>query len=380
MGLESAEKLLAELIALPSVNPAFLPPNDRRAGEARMVDFLASKAASAGLDLDFQEVFPGRNNLLVHCFPSGKIKRRILLAPHLDTVGAVDMPDSMFNPRKKAGKLHGRGACDTKGSVAAMFQAVLNLASHSKRPNDTEIIFAGLIDEEHAQTGSRKLAQKKIKADLGIVGEPTELKLITAHKGDLWLKLVTRGKAAHGARPELGENAVHKMAHVVEILETDYARSLTRKKHPILGCGTINVGMIRGGTQPNIVPDYCEIEVDRRTIPGEDDDKVQQDLLNFVRAFGVPAELINSKTAPCYALETDPNLPLVRDFMSLLGQKKPLGVDFFCDASILARGGIPCVVFGPGNIAQAHTQDEWIELESLRDGTRFLTQFLERQP
>jgi acetylornithine deacetylase/succinyl-diaminopimelate desuccinylase-like protein len=256
---------------------------------------------------------------------------------------------------------------------------LLNVAKGGKRPQNTEIIFVGLIDEENAQTGSRTLTKKRLKVDLGIVGEPTELELITAHKGDLWLKLITRGTAAHGARPELGVNAVHKMAHVVEILETDYARSLTKKRHPILGCGTVNVGMIRGGTQPNIVPDHCEIQVDRRTIPGETDEKVQQDLLKFVRAFGVAAELVNSKS-PCYALETDPNLPLVRDFMSLLGQKKPLGVDFFCDASILAHGGIPCVVFGPGNIAQAHTQDEWIELESLKTGTRMLQQFLERQP
>lgn len=380
MALQPVEILLAELIALPSVNPAFLPAKDPRAGEDRMVDFLASKAAAAGLDLDFQEVFPGRNNLLVHCLPRGQVKRRILLAPHLDTVGAVDMPDSMFVPTKKAGKLHGRGACDTKGSVAAMFQAVLNIAGSMSRPKSTEIIFVGLIDEENAQTGSRVLARKKLKVDLGIVGEPTELKLVTAHKGDLWLKLITRGTAAHGARPELGVNAVRKMAGVVEVLENQYARSLKKRKHPILGCGTINVGMIHGGTQPNIVPDYCEIQVDRRTIPGEDDEEVQAEMIKFIRGAGAEAELINSKTGPCYALETNPDLPPVREFMNLLGQKKPAGVDFFCDASILAHGGIPSVVFGPGNIAQAHTQDEWISLESLRGGTRFLEEFLQRQP
>jgi acetylornithine deacetylase/succinyl-diaminopimelate desuccinylase-like protein len=377
---ECPEQLLAELIALPSVNPAFLPAGDLRAGERRVADYLASNAASAGLPVEFQEVhaLPGRSNLIVRYGPS-RPRRRILLAPHLDTVGAVDMPETHFQPRTRAAKMHGRGACDTKGSVAAMFTALLRLA-RSTPPRETEVIFAGLADEENGQEGSRALAALPWKADLAIVGEPTELKVITAHKGDLWLKLTTRGQAAHGARPELGVNAVHAMAKVIDALENNYARILRRRKHPVLGSPTINVGMVRGGTQPNIVPDHCEIEIDRRTIPGEKDRTVQREIVRFLAGRDLNVGLASAKTKPCLPLETDARLPLVRQFMELTGQRSPLGVDYFCDASILAGGGTPSVVFGPGNIAQAHTQDEWISIRSLRDATEMLTHFLRSQP
>jgi succinyl-diaminopimelate desuccinylase len=379
--VESPEKLLAELIALPSVNPAFLPAGDERAGEWRVADFMASRAAGAGLSVDFQEVFPAasgrraRSNLVVRWGPD-KPRRRVLLAPHLDTVGSLHMPASDFNPRTKNGRLHGRGACDTKGSVAAMFTALLRMAENGSSSRETEIVFAGLVDEENGQEGSRALAQSSFKADLGIVGEPTELRIVTAHKGDLWLKLVTRGKAAHGARPELGRNAVHSMARAIDLLETKYARALSRRKHPLLGSPTINVGTVRGGTQPNIVPDRCEIEVDRRTIPGENDTAVRAEIVAFLKKAGVPVEMENSKTNECRPLETDVNLPILQKLLAVRRQSTPIGVDFFCDAAILAAGGIPCVVFGPGNIAQAHTADEWISLRSLQRATDLLTRFL----
>jgi len=378
--MKSCARLLAELLALPSVNPAFLPAGDARAGEGRVADFLASAAGQVGLAVEFQEVFPGRANLLARLIPAGKITGRILLAPHLDTVGSAEMPEAHFQPRIKSGRLYGRGACDTKGSVAAMFTALGRIARGGRRPAGTEIIFAGLADEENAQAGSRALVKAKFKADLAIVGEPTELKVITAHKGDLWLKLITLGKAAHGSRPELGENAVHAMARVIDALETQYQARLRKRWHPLLGPATVNVGAVRGGTQPNIVPDRCEIEIDRRTIPGERDGAVRREILNFLAAEGHEAQMENFKTAVCAPLETDPELPLVRELMGRAGQRKPLGADFFCDAAVLAAGGIPSVVFGPGSIAQAHTADEWIALDSLERAADLLEGFLRAQP
>ena len=153
------EKLLAELIALPSVNPAFLPPRHPHAGEKRVADFLAVVAARAGLEVEFQKILAdghhGRSNLIARLRPKNKIRQTILLAPHLDTVGA---DGTRFIPQRKNGRLHGRGACDTKGSVAAMLSALCELANSKSRPLETEIVFAGLIDEEHAQAGSRALA------------------------------------------------------------------------------------------------------------------------------------------------------------------------------------------------------------------------------
>jgi acetylornithine deacetylase/succinyl-diaminopimelate desuccinylase-like protein len=206
------------------------------------------------------------------------------------------------------------------------------------------------------------------------------LQVVTAHKGSLWLELETRGKAAHGATPHLGQNAIHEMARIVQILETDYAAQLRKRKHKLLGAATVNVGTISGGTQPNIVPDFCKISVDRRTLPGETDAKVRNEIAALLRMKKLSAKISSAKLAPALPLETNYKLPLVQKFMKCVGQTKPLGVDFFCDAAILSAGGIPSVVFGPGDIAQAHTADEWISIAELERGKNLLLRFLNSLP
>lgn len=372
-------QLLRDLVALPSVNPALLPAGDPRAGEHRVADFLIATGAKAGLTVETREIFPGRSNVFLRLTPSGTVKHHIVLAPHMDTVGGDNL-DKLLNPEIRNGRLYGRGACDTKGCVAAMLTAVLDTARSAQRPQDTEIVFIGLIDEEVQQSGSRAVAASGFEADLAIVGEPTQLKVITAHKGDVWLWLETTGKAAHGARPELGDNAIHRMAKVVELLETKYAQGLKKRKHPLLGHGTVNVGTIQGGFQSNIVPAHCTISIDRRTLPGETETSVRRELTAFFKQHGVIVKLAKGKGVPCLALETDHEQPLVQALMELNRQTKPIGVDYFCDAAVLAQGGIPSIVFGPGDIAQAHTGDEWISLSSLERGTALLTRFLKSLP
>jgi acetylornithine deacetylase/succinyl-diaminopimelate desuccinylase-like protein len=323
-------------------------------------------------------VFKGRPNLLAKLSPDGAKRQRVVLAPHLDTVGG-DL-DKIFRPRVRGDRLHGRGACDTKGCVAAMMTALMKLASVGRCPRNTEIILAGLVDEENGQGGSRALVASGFKADLAIVGEPTGLHVVTAHKGDLWLQLETRGKAAHGSKPELGKNAVHEMARIVDVFETTYAGILRRRSHPLLGRPTVNVGTIAGGSQPNIVPDRCRISIDRRTIPGESEAGVRREIRGLLRRHKLNATLLNIRGAPCPALETDPKLPLVTEFLRAAGGGKPLGVDYFCDAAVLAGGGIPSVVFGPGDIAQAHTADEWVSIRQLEEATRLLFRFLSSLP
>jgi acetylornithine deacetylase/succinyl-diaminopimelate desuccinylase-like protein len=417
--MSRTEKLLAAIIALPSVNPAFAPAAGAAArpgrlrqanfGEKNVADFLATVAARSGLEIEFQAVdlkgwsetigepgladghlgsrgrSPHRtnesnlvcSNLIARLRPPNKIRRTILLAPHLDTVSAED---SQFIPRRKNGCLHGRGACDTKGSVAAMLTALCELAESKSRPRETEIIFAGLIDEENAQAGSRALVASGFKADLAIVGEPTKLQVVTAHKGSLWLQLATRGRAAHGATPHLGKNAVLQMARIVEILETDYAAHLRRRKHKLLGAGTVNVGTIAGGAQPNIVPDRCMISIDRRTLPGETEAGVRREIAALLKSKKMSATISSTKLAPALPMETNDKIPLVQAFLRSTGQTKPVGVDYFCDAAVLSAAAIPSVVFGPGDIAQAHTADEWISLAELERGKNLLLNFLKSLP
>ena len=370
--------MLRELIAIPSVNPAF--SQEPGAGEQKIAEFLAGIAATAGLPVELHEVLPNRPNFLTRLTPSGKARQRVLLAPHTDTVGAPGESSKLFRPDQRNGRIYGRGSCDTKGSIAAMLTALLRIAGSGRRPAETEIIFAGLIDEENAQSGSRALVEKGFKADLAVIGEPTLLEVITAHKGDVWLRLDTRGKAAHGARPELGKNAIHEMARIVDLLETRYAEQLAKRPHPLLGRATINVGSIAGGTQPNIVPAQCFITVDRRTLPGETELDVRREIKAILRKHGLKATLASARNAPCLPLETDADLPLIQHLFGVAGQKAPAGVDYFCDAAVLAQGGTPSVVFGPGDIKQAHTADEWISTRSLEEATNLLEKFLRSLP
>ena len=372
-------RLLRDLIATPSVNPAFMPEGDPRAGEERMAHLVLSVSRKAGLDVDSETVAPRRSNVLVRLSPPGKVQHRILLGPHLDTVGFPNL-ESQLVPRMRDGKVFGRGACDTKGCVAAMLSALIRVARSGSRPKNTEIQFVGFIDEENEQMGSRHHARHHAPVDLAIVGEPTRLEVVTAHKGDVWLRLKTTGRSAHGATPHLGRNAVHAMARVVDLLETTYRQQLSRRTHPLLGTPTINVGAIRGGTQPNIVPDQCVIDVDRRTLPGETEASVRRELRELFRSEGVRVSFEPLRLSPCDPLETSPDLSWVQTLCRAARRNRTLGVHYFCDAAPLAKAGTPAVVFGPGDIAQAHTAEEWISIASLERGTDILERFLRSLP
>ena len=364
-----------DLIALPSVNPAFFSDPNLH-GEHRVAEFLASAARRHGLEVELQPVVPGRSNLLVRLTPRGQVRQRVLLAPHLDTVGEPAYA-LQLKPVVRDGRVYGRGACDTKGSVCAYFQSLLNVTAAGPRPAHTEILFVGLIDEENMQLGSRHFASHGPKSDFAIVGEPTGLEIVTAHKGDVWLRLRTIGRPAHGATPHRGRNAVTAMSRIVLALETEYASELAaRPAHPRLGRPTINVGRIDGGRQPNIVPAECIIDIDRRTLPGETEAGVRREIRALLQRQGLKACFDTLRTSPCEPLETNPDLPLVQALTRAAGRRITRGVHYFTDAAPLAAGGIPSVVFGPGDIAQAHTEREWLAISQLEKSIHILERFL----
>ena len=372
--MTTALKLLLDLIAIPSINNNFLKNNKNLTGESRISNYIKDRAKKAKLEIQKQSTDCGRDNLIVRLLPKGKIKNRIILAPHLDTVGVST--DAELNPKRKSNRIYGRGACDTKGSVAVMFNAIEKLSKHKDRPINTEIVFIGFVDEECDQTGSRAFSKLHMKADLAIVGEPTRCRIVTAHKGDFWLNIQTKGKSAHGARPELGNNAVHSMAKCIDILETKYANNLRKRIHPTLGHPTINTGTIRGGRQPNIVPNNCEASFDRRTLPGESFSSIQNEIRLLLKKNNLNVSISNLKKFNCPAMETDPHSPWVNDFMRLAKQSKPIGVDYYCDAANISVTGIPTIVWGPGDISQAHTTNEWISIDQVERGINLLSRFL----
>lgn len=362
-------RLLQELIAIPSVSPEGDPGTDQT-GEKNIAEYLEALLSHSGAVTQIREIRPGRFNLIASFRPSGRIRRRVALAPHLDTVSAARMTVPPFGGKMQDGRIYGRGACDTKGPAAAALGALLTLAeTGALSAGHTEWVFLGLAGEEDGSFGAQALCQSGFKADLVVALEPTGRRVICTHKGALWLKLTTSGQSAHGSAPQRGENAVYKMARALGALE-QLAQTFAGKIHPELGGASLNAGRITGGSRINTVPDFCELLVDIRThscFPGTEALHALQQTL----APDIQIEILRNACP----LETAPD-PLIR---LLLEQSEGHGcADWFSDASVFAEYGIPAVVFGPGSIHQAHTADEWIDLNELNAGYDAFKGFIQK--
>ena len=370
--------LLQELVRIPSVNPESHTGTDcGNVGEEKMAWRVGELLQELGAEVHFEEVKPRRPNVVGRFPVAGTPAARVLLAPHLDTVGVDGMTVDPFGGRVEDGKLYGRGACDTKGTMAAMLRALFELKD--RLPGfSTEITFVGLMGEETGQPGSIAFGEAHAGAyDFALVGEPTGCRVVHAHKGSTWLDLVVRGRAAHASRPELGENAIVRAAALTLALDGDFRRELAENfRDPVLGPPTINPGEFHGGTRPNIVPDRATLTLDMRTTPALADADPVTVLTRFLDARfpGMPMRIYERHA--CRPLYTPAEHPMVRRLLESTGTTLDTA-PWFCDAAHLAARGIPAVAAGPGDIAQAHTEDEWISLDALREGVDFYRRFLE---
>jgi acetylornithine deacetylase len=220
-----------------------------------------------------------------------------------------------------------------------------------------------------------------VRADYAIVAEPTLLNIVNAHKGVARWHLDATGRACHSSRPDEGVNAVYRMARLLRGVES-YAEVLRAlPPHPVLGPRTVSVGRVTGGVSPNTVPDFCRAEVDRRLLPGETIETATADLEAFLHArpeIDFPFALSQSSPG-CAPLDPGPSAELVKRFGAVIdsvaGRHTVHPVPFGTDASRIAAAGVPAVVFGPGDIAQAHTKDEWIDLAQLEPAAEILFRF-----
>lgn len=380
-----AIQLLRDMIAIPSVNPM-------RAGsdlpvERELVDFIETTLRRAGIDSERQTVTAGRENLVavIPASSGGDANGGLMLNSHLDTVPVENMSIDPFDPVVRDGRVYGRGACDAKGSIAAMITALVAHANSPKRR--TPIVFAATADEEFSFGGAWKLIERDWPVNACVVGEPTKLTSIIAHKGLVrWLMKVT-GTSAHGATPQLGHSAIYDGARVALALEA-YAQELaTRAPHPLLGLPTLNVGRVAGGSAVNIVPDSCEFEVERRLLPGEDGRAAVRDCEEWLRdrMGGDIRFVVSDPYLVDPPLDTPPHASVVRAVgdahSSEFGTPSVIeGAHYGTDGSKLARAGIETVVCGPGDIAQAHTCDEFIEIEQVEKAVRLYGNLIARWP
>lgn len=374
-------KLLADLISIPSVNPVAVGFEDPKiTGEDRCAKYIADFARKCGADVSFRYELPRRPTIVCKLTTKGA-KRTVAFGPHTDTVSVANMTIDPFKPVIRGGRMYGRGACDTKGSCTVMLAAFAraareNLAAKTK----TNILFIGLMGEESGNDGVTCYCKDEPKLDFVIVGEPTFPHVVYAHKGAFWFRVTTSGKSAHGSNPHLGDNAIHHMLDAADYLRTEYAVSLKKLRHPVLGRPTLNIGKITGGAQVNIVPDHCELMVDHRTLPvAQNHPAIHRKLTSDLRKRGIPAKVESYRDCP--PLGTNPKLPYVQRFhriaKSIASSSQLRGVSYFTDAAIFAKYGSPSIVFGPGDIAQAHTKDEWIDLSHLEPASEICYRFLE---
>jgi acetylornithine deacetylase/succinyl-diaminopimelate desuccinylase family protein len=384
---------LCDLVALPSVNPMGRNVSGPEYFEYRVTEYLEHLFQRLGLAFERQQLEPQRANIVARLDGSrdpldgGGL---VVLEAHQDTVPVEGMTIPPWTPAVRDGRVYGRGACDIKGGMACMLAAVSRLVE--QRPNAMPtIIVACSANEEFGSCGARDLArvwQRRESRlvprvpDAVIVAEPTELNVVVAHKGVMRWCITTIGRAAHSSQPEAGLNAVYGMAKVLNVLE-EYARDVVmqRGQHPLVGRPTFSVGLISGGISVNTVPDRCTIQVDRRVLPGEDGRDARQHVVDYVgQRLG---SAVNVEHHPPMlaspGLSDDNNgavaARLVQVIRSHGGPGQCLGVPFGTNAPAYSLIGAPTVVFGPGSIAQAHTCDEWIEIDQLRRATDILTEF-----
>ncbi len=367
--------LLQQLIRIPSVNPDHEASDQQEiTHEQRIADFLADYLTDLGARVILQEIQPSRPNLIARFAPLDG-RPRILLGPHLDTVGVANMTIPPFSGEIKDGKIWGRGASDTKGPMAAM---IAGLAANKNILADLPIAidFVAFMGEEASQHGSKHFAAHHASPyQFAIVGEPTSLNIVHTTKGSLWATLVATGVSAHASQPELGENAILSLANSIIALQEHLEPLLKTHTHPILGHSTLNFGTIQGGLAPNIVPNHASAQLDIRLTPSLASSGGATKLVEeAITSLNLPLTIETSHENP--PMETDTNHPIIEKILATDPQTQLTGAPWFSDAALLSAAGLPSICLGPGSIAQAHTKDEFISLADLEAGERFFTKFI----
>lgn len=370
--LRQARHILAELVSIPSVHPE-ADPGGTVQGEAAAAAWVAEYLRALGADVSVSDLAPGRPSVVGVFEPELSARATVAFAPHLDTVGVRGMTVPPFALTAREGRLHGRGACDTKGPMAALLAALAAWTRSAERgKNDVRWVFAATAGEEQGSLGARALVEKGFKADFAVALEPTDLKVVHGAKGILRVWIEVPGRAAHGAKPERGDNAVYRALPLIEALKNELGPKLASARHPVLGGCSLNLGIVQGGGELNLVPALCRLGLDIRVHPGLPGSDVLPLLHAALKRHAPKARLTIHREGPSFVTErTEPWAKRLR-----AAGRGWAAADWFCDANIFAGAGIPSVAFGPGSIAQAHTKDEFIVERELEAGVAAFGAFL----
>lgn len=360
-------KIAQELVKINSENP----PGNERAVSKYIKDFLDDLKIPTEL-IEFE-----KNRFdVIASIGNGD---GLMFNGHMDTVPAGDLSKWKYGPfegRIMNGKIYGRGSSDMKGGIAAILSAVKNL---SKKNFKRKLLLAFVGDEEVALRGSKYLIEnrKDVFKDIkyGLIGESSGMKARFAQKGVADIIVRFKGKAAHGSKPELGDNAIYKAADFIQEIRK-LIEELKKKKSPILGSGTINVGVIKGGTKVNVVPEFCELEIDRRLIPGETIKIAADQIRKILKKLRLRAdvEVYNSRLP----MQLNKNLELIRILKSIT-KIELVGEPGYTEAELFYRDArVPCVSFGPGISYLAHVTNEYIPIKNLQRATKIYEEVIRK--
>jgi acetylornithine deacetylase/succinyl-diaminopimelate desuccinylase-like protein len=342
-------ELLTGLVEIDSINPDLI---EGAAGEAAIARYVAEWSERAGLEVEVEEAAPGRPNVIATAPGSGG-GRSLLLNAHMDTVG-VDTMDAPFDARVEDGRLYGRGSYDMKGSLAAI---LLVAAEANRRGLRGDVVVAAVADEEVASIGTEALVASGRRFDAAVIAEPTELDVAIAHKGFVGFEIETRGRAAHGSRPDLGEDAIARMGPVLTRLDDLASRLLANPSHPLLKSGSVHASLIEGGQEFSSYPERCKLTGERRTLPGESVADVERELGEVA---GDWDRRVVMSREPFEVAEDQEIVRLVHGHAGTA----IIGVPFWTDAALVSASGVPTVVFGPHGEG-AHAAVEWVDLASV---------------
>ena len=354
--------LLRDLVGVNSVNPDLVPGAP---GEMAAAQLVAAWAGAAGLEVHVEEVEPGRSNVVAVARGEGG-GRSLMLNAHLDVVGVEQYPEP-FDVVETDDTWSGRGVLDTKAGLAA---ALAIAAEAVGEPLHGDVIVTAVVDEECGSKGTEALVDRWT-ADAAIVLEPTELRIVTDHRGWAWGRVVVHGRAAHGSRHDLGVDAIVHMAPVLAGL-ADLQRTLAaRPPDPVLRHASVHASLVGGGAEMSTYPARCVLDVERRLLPGEDVTALRAELDALAELVRRPATAEVSTSMARAPLHTPRDASIVTALTDA-GPRLPVGdAPFWTDAALLSAAGIPSVVFGPGG-GGIHETHEWLDLASFAEFTRVL--------
>ena len=377
--IERVTHWLTQLVNIPSVNPdgGYANTAPEHLGEGRIAQFLADTFRRFAGEVEEEFIFPDRPNVygMWHGRPGSD--EWVAVDVHVDTVAVSQMTDPPFDGRIENGRLWGRGAVDTKATLGILLALIEEVAAGTVALKHN-LLVAATIGEEAGGFGAKALAEwvpaKGLNLSQMIVAEPTLCVPVYAHKGVTGMQVRVEGEAAHSSTPHLGKNAITAAAQILTAIDAENTRLQSLKPRTDAGNPTIAVTLIDGGAGHNIIPNRCDITINRRNVPFETVDEIVADLTTMIQAScDLPVTVLRARGAG--AFYQNPDTAWVQQMAKWSGSR-PEAVPYGTNALAYPGMADETLIFGPGSIDQAHGAVEWVTLAELEKAAEVYANWL----